>query len=93
MTQVVIQNEAELLLGLKMGEPVVYAGGRYALERIFNAIGYKMLPIYCSSVTSHRDLYNFSIGCYFADYLPLLCSADLLPLTLKYNIDFHSWIS
>ena len=93
LTKVIIQNEAELLLGMKMNESVVYAGGRYVLERLFNAVGYKMLPMYCSPQSTFNEIYNFSIGCYFADYLPLLCSADLLPTSIKYNINYHFWVN
>lgn len=93
LTKVIIQNEAELLLGLRLSEPVSYAGNYYCLERIFNSIGYKMTPFYCSPATTHLQLSQFAIGCYYSDFLPVLSASDLLPPQVKYSIDFQTWIN
>jgi hypothetical protein len=74
-------------------EPVVYNGSGYALERVFNAVGYKMHNMYCTPVTTTQQLTEFTIGCHFSDYLPVLCSADLLNPHVKYSLDPHAWIS
>ena len=33
------------------------------------------------------------VGCYFADFLPVLCSGDLLQPSIKYKLDSEEWIS
>jgi len=91
--KVIIQNEPELLLGLKLNENVVYTGSQYNLERLFNAIGYKMLTVFCSPETTRDELCKFSIGCYFSDYLPILYSADLLKAQVKYSFDYQEVIN
>lgn len=63
------------------------------MERLFNAIGYKMLAMYCSPKTTKEELSRFSIGCYFSDFLPILCSADLLTPQIKYSFDYQQTIS
>ena len=47
-TKVVLQNEPQTLLGLKYNECVVYNGSKYNIERLVNAIGYKMLTFTCT---------------------------------------------
>lgn len=51
-TKVILSNEVEALLGIKMGDCTVYNGSRYNLERLANAIGYKMMELPCTLLTS-----------------------------------------
>ncbi len=51
-----------------------------------------MCKMTCSPFTTESELYNFTIGCYFSDYLSVLCSADLLSPALKYTLGQQSWI-
>jgi len=56
-------------------------------------MGYKMLNFTCSPSTSEVILRNFFVGCYFAEYLPILNLADLLPLPIKNLIKTHTWVN
>jgi hypothetical protein len=91
-TKVILASEAEALLGLRLGECVVYNGSRYNLERLANAVGYKVAELACSAVTCEHSLRRFLIGCHFADFLPFLARADLLPAALLTALPEQRWI-
>jgi len=91
-TKVVMQSEPDVLLGIRMGEGVVYNGSHYSLERMVNSIGYKMIAFSSSQFNSETTLRRFLIGCYFGDFFPLLMVADLLPNRLAQQLPEQKWI-
>ena len=51
-TQVVMNADNQILMGIKLGEGVVYTGNSYALKRMVNAVGYKMLEMSCTPLST-----------------------------------------
>ena len=51
-----------------------------------------MLDLTCTPNTTQQQLYNFSVGCYFSDYLPIVNNIDLLTPAVRYNIEYQEWI-
>lgn len=80
------------MLGLRYGDCVAFLGGAYNLERLANAVGYKVNVLACSPLTSEHTLKHFLIGCHFADFLPFLLRADQLPQALQEQLPIQHWI-
>jgi hypothetical protein len=91
--KVILQSQPELLLGLKLSQPTLFAGSPYVLERTLHAIGYKTCRLHCSPLATQEELSQFAIGCYFSDYLPILTSSDLLSPNVRAHLDPLEWLS
>jgi len=91
-TKVILQSQAEVLLGLRLSQNVAYKGNSYSLERLVNGIGYKLLAFTASPLISEISLKKFLIGCYFADYFPLILVSDLLDSCLSRQLSTQKWI-
>ncbi len=71
---------------------MIYNGSFYNLERMHNAIGYKMNILTCSELVSEYQLKKFLIGCYFSDFIPFFNRADQLKIDLLETLPIQKWV-